>query len=353
MATRRQVDASMLQGLLQSSETQEVKKGSNKSSDSKFPAFSTPVNQDILVYFPRTNVVTTENGENMLTLSAYVHDYKVGQSYGQLRCVSGLSGSEFTNMLGYDGSCPACEATQDCWDLYRKKLAAGARQYGVDPQNDPTDILKPVREKILQEMDLRGSEEYVTFPVVIIPLDANKRPTPTAASELRPVFVTWKRKRYEETILGGLENMLNKPDHPAGMFWFWKYSYNTGGKQANARDSAKSAKFAPIPEGTQVFGHLITPCETVAKDFTLVKAAEVIVANQFMYKEDIQKEVDKIMSKTRTLLELADVQEVSEIAKPALQNPLANFAIASPSAQPSQVQNLGVVQGNPVKFGKQ
>ncbi len=357
MAARKVVDASMLQGLLEQSENQEVKKGSSRSTDPRFPVFTTPVDEDILVYIPRTNVVAGENGEEMKVLNAYVHDYKVGQTYGSIRCISGLFGNPLFDALGYDGTCPACDATQEVWELYRHKLNAEAARLGVDPQNDPSDILKPAREKILQEMDLRGADEYVTFPIVIIPTSGKLKPAENALQNLKPVFVTWKKKRHEEKLLSSLDALINNPGHPAGMFWHWKFSYQTGGKQATARDSAKNAKYSPILEGNQAFAALVKPCEAAAKEFTVLKAAEVIVASQFVYRDDYIKEVNKVMVKTRMFLELTQPGGAGvgvgakQIAQSA--NPLANFGI-TPDVKPAPTGNLGVAPqpvGNPVKFG--
>lgn len=347
----RKVDLSLLAQLNAGAENQEIKKGSSKTTDKNFPVFSTPVNEDILVYIPKTNLVATENGEDMKLLNVFIHDYKQGQGFGQLRCINGLSGGVY-DMLGYDGTCPACEAMKDAWELYNRKLKAEATKLGIDPQNDPGEVLKSARTKILGEMDMKNPEEYVTFPVVIIPLKGKMQPADDALANLKVQFVTWRRKRYEDNILAALDTLMVNPGHPAGMFWVWKFSYNTEGKQANARDSAKNAKYTPITDSAalSILSKLTSACEDAAKDFTNEKATEVIVANQFMYKEDLDKEVDKIMSKTRSLLEISDIGSVAQPQLTAGANPLASFGGAIGTTQPEGTANLGVA-GNPVKFG--
>jgi hypothetical protein len=366
---RRKVDVSMLQDLMTGAEGQEVSRGSRLTTDPNFPVFQTPVNEDILVYIPRTNVVSSENGETMRVLESHIHDYKKGQSFGRMRCINGLAGTPAYDALGFDGTCPACEAVSECWDLYNKKLAVEAERLGVDPQNDPSNILKTVKETLRGEMDMKSSVEYVTFPIVIIPQKAKMIAADDAQNNLKVVFVTWRKKRYEDSILAALDTLRNNPGHPAGMFWYWKFTYNTEGKQANARDAALNAKYSPITDAADL-QYLVAPCEEKAKDFTLLKATEVIVANQFMYKEDMVEEVDKIMSKTRTFLELSGSGAGAATAIPASTNPLANFGgqipeqttpvtqpvtgdlgVAPQAPQTSQIPQAPSFGGSPVKFG--
>ena len=323
----RKVDVSLLAQLNAGAENQEVKKGGfSRTTDPNFPVFSTPVNKDILVYIPMTNVVQTENGTEMKLLNVHTHTYREGQITGMLRCISGLEGGIYSEVLGYDGSCPACEAVKDCWALYNRKLEAEAKKLGIDPQNDTGDILKSARRKILDEMDMKSSEEYVTFPVVIIPtVEKSLKPTPDALNNLQVQFVVWTKKRYEKNIIGALDSLMNNPGHPGGMFWVWKFSYDTGGKQANARDSAKNAKYMPITDGE--FLKHVSPAkpalEKAAAAFTNEKASEVIISNQYMYKEDLEEKVNKIMAKTRNLLSLS---ETVSLSAPAIGgSPLASF----------------------------
>lgn len=367
---RRVVDTKLLQGLVDGSANQEIQKGTPRTTDPNFPVFATPVNSDILVYVPMTNTVTDENGMDMKVLHSHIHDAKIGKGFTSIRCISGLSANPAFDALGYDGTCPACEATREAWELYRLKLDAEAKRIGIDPQNDANDVLKPAREKILGEMDIKGAEEYVTFPIVIIPTKAKFQPADDALQNLQVVFVHWRKKRYDDAIIGALDTMMVNPGHPAGMFWLWKFTYDTQGKQANARDSAKNAKYTPITDqnAMTMLDQFKPVAEEKAKEFTLLKAAEVVVATQFLYKEDMEVEVNKVMSKTRQLLELAQVGGAPALGAPAGQpvgqlgagNPLANFGVAQDAPQQGAPQgaplNLGQqspvnLGQNPVKFG--
>ena len=326
----RKVDVSLLSELNKGAEKQEVRKGGfSRTTDPKFPVFATPVNTDILVYIPNTNVVQTENGSEMKLMTVHTHTYREGQITGMLRCISGLEGGVYSEVLGYDGSCPACEATKDCWALYNRKLQAEATKLGIDPQNDTGDVLKSARRKILDEMDMKGSEEYVTFPIVVIPTqEKSYKPTPDALKNLQVQYVVWTKKRYEKNIIGALDSLMENPGHPGGMFWLWKFSYDTGGKQANARDSAKNAKYMPVID--PAFLNALNPAkpalDKAAAEFTNEKAAEVIISNQYMYKEDLEEKVNKIMAKTRNLLALSETESLGTAPAASLgANPLSSF----------------------------
>lgn len=358
----RKVPTELLAQLNQGAATQEISKGGfSKSTDPNFPVFGTPINKDILVYIPMLNVVDGENGPQMNLLSVFTHTYREGKFTNMLRCISGLDGEVFS-ALGYDGTCPACEAVKDCWALYNRKMETAARSMGVDPQNDPGDVLKTVRRTNLDEMAIKNSEEYVTFPIVVIPTEEKKLvPAKDAIQNLQPQFVVWTRKRYEKNILGALDSMLNNPGHPGGMFWVWKFTYDTQGKQANARDSAKNAKYMPITDAN--FLNALNPAkpalEQAVSAFTNAKASEVIVSNQFMYKDDLEEKVNKIMANTRNLLNLSEVESMGNgtpaitAAPTAAPNPLAGFGQLPDFSTGSGFGNIGV-EASPAapKFGE-
>jgi len=358
---RRKVDMAMLQELVEGSQSQEVARGGQRSSDPNFPVFQTPVGQDILVYIPRTNVIATENGEDMQVLRSYIHQGRVGRQFVFLRCIHGLSGTSVFDALGYDGTCPACEATQEAWELYRLKLDEEARRRGIDPQNDPSDTLKTVRTNLLEELDMRNSEEYATFPIVVIPMKGKLQPVDDWQEKMQAQFVFWRRQRYNDTLLAALDSLINNPGHPAGLFWLWKFTYDTKGKQANARDAARNAKFTVIqdPNVLSMLEPIRAVAEEKAKEFTLLKAAEVVIPNQFLYKEDLEIEVNKIMQKTRQLLELAKQRGVAALpqgqAQPQLGmghvNPLANFGVAGQVAPAGIQQFGGIDQSAPMNIG--
>jgi glutaredoxin len=335
----RAIDVNLISQLAAGAEHQEISKGGYaRSTDPNFPVFSTPINRNVLIYFPMTNVVKTENGTEMKLLHSHVHTYKDGQFIKQSRCISGLKGGVFSEALGYDGTCPFCEAVKDCWKLYNLKLDSKAKELGIDPQNDTADALRSIRRNLVDEMAVKGAEEYVTFPVVVIPVEeGTTNLVPDWINQISVQYVTWTYKRYEKCILGGLSAVFGNQGHPGGMFWLWKFTYNTGGKQANARDSAKNATYAPIqaPQFLEQMKQYIPTLEKAAAGFTNEKAVEVLVCNQFMYKDDIDSLVNGVMSGTRNQIYQAESINLNAPAAPQSAgfgvNPLAGFGANQPA----------------------
>lgn len=360
MTKRKPIDPSMLNQLVQSSQTQEVQNGTPRTTDKNFPLFATPVNEDVIVYFPKTNVRSDESGEVMEMLNSHLHAVKLGRSNQLLRCVNNLGGNPVFDQLGYDGTCPACDAMQEVWELYNLKYKAEANRLGIDPENDPNDTLKDTRSKLVSEMAIKAAEEYVTFPVAILPTKDKFVPKENAHDEVKVVFVQWRKQRYNDAIMSALEALPKNPGHPAGMLWFWKFSYDTKGKQPTAMMSAKNAKYSVIQDSATVelFRDYMNLAEEKAKDFTIFKAAEVVVANHFLYRDEIEEKVNKILAPTRQLLETAKMSggaPALPTGQPAGQlgagNPLANFGTA-PEAQGEGAQGTApqTPPANPIQF---
>lgn len=365
---KRTVNPSMLAGLVEGAATQEIQRGAKLTEDPKFPVFTTPVNESIIVYIPKTNMTSDENGEKLNVLKSILHDTHVGKQFGTVRCINGLSGSPLYDELGYDGTCPACEAMADEWELYNIKMKAEAERIGVDLQNDPEDRMKAFRQDTLSNMALKAPEEFVTFPIVRIPTKGVNQVADDALDNLQPQFVHFRKKRYDEKICGALKALMSNPGHLGGQFMIWDFSYNTEGKQATAMDSAKNATYTIIQDSNflQSAQPLALKAEEVAKEFTLVKAAEVVVKAQFHYKEDIEADVNRVMTNTRKMLQMAKIGGTAQIeggAQPtalpqgdATANPLANFGAGQPvngnlGQAPTQQGEPAQQGASPVAFG--
>lgn len=347
MAPRKKLDPTLLAQAVSGVATQVISKGTPRTDDPKFPVFETPVNQDILVYIPRVSVVEGENGEEMRTLRSWLHDIRNGKQYMQLRSIKGLTAdmSPAYAELGYDGECPLDEATKEEWELYNIKYPQAVAAAGLSME-DSDELLKPIRTRVLDERTIRNAEEYITFPVCIIPRKESNKPNEkmfpadNALEGVKVVFVTWKYSRYEKSLLSELEVLADAPSHPAGQYFLWKFTYDAKGKQHNARDSAKEAKYSVIQQAAPLakLNEIREELEEMAKEFTPEKAAEVIVCNQFWYKEDLQAEVDKFMQKTRMMLRQAQSSSDAPSLNPGAPaggtaaigtgagNPLANFS---------------------------
>lgn len=342
---RKKVDMTMIAGLVEGTQEQEAPKGFQASTDPNFPVFKTPVNEDILVYIPRVGVRQTENGEVHDVLRSLLHDYREGNNYGSMRCVHGLDGNAHAvyQALGYDGTCPACEASKESWDLYRLKIEAAAKVAGVDPQNDPNNVLKTAKENALKEMAVRNAEEYVTFPVVVIPCSAKNQPAPDALDRLQVFFVHWRKQRYDENFLSTLDVLVNNPGHAAGQFFQWKFTYDSKGKQHTARDSAKNAKYLLIQDNAvrEAWQSIAAKGDELASAFTVQKAAEVVVAVQFSYKDDMETDVNKLMRSTRAAIDVANTGAAALPQGTATPQIAGGTAGANPLASFTAQENFG------------
>lgn len=319
---RRVVDASKVAGLVAQSKNQEVVKGTPRTYDPKFPLMTTPINQKVLVYIPRTNVVQDESGETMQLLHSHQHALLSGRSFSNVRCINGLTGNPLFDELGYDGTCPACDAVVESWELYNLKLDAEIARQGLDKNADNKEILKPFREVALRERAVKESEEFVAFPVVIVPADGFKLKDDSVEGS-KAVFVQWRKDRYEKLIGKALEAVPSAPAHAGGMFFMWDFTYDTKGKEAKAMDSARELKVTAITDSGTLdsYSAVRTNAEKIAEEFTVNKAAEVIVASAFMYREDLVKEIDRTMVSTRETIALAKTQGGSLTASPQLTAP--------------------------------
>lgn len=349
---RRKADPTAMQGLLQASKEQTVQAGYQASEDPNFPVMRTPVEKRYLVYFPKTNVTVVDGVESMDLMPSLQHAFSNGNGHGFVRCIHGLEHEE----LGYDGTCPACSGVAEVWDLYKLKIEQHAQFKGIDPMNDKDEQLKQVKQKAGDERVLKNAERYYCFPVALIPL-VGSVPAPDALETMKVEFVFWREQRYIDKIKKPLDNMFPPRPHPAGMFWVWDFNYDTKGRPANARDAARNAVFTAIDATTaQQFEPLAVKAEELAVGFTSAKAHEVVLAMQFLYKDDIDAEVGKIMSRTRSILSQiqagGDVYKllgIQDNTQPAQANALLNAGQGQQAQTQAQAPaNLG---GAPANLG--
>lgn len=313
------------------------------SSDSKFPLFKTPVNERLLVYIPSLNVIEHEDGTSTNdVLETALHNYKLGKKFGTITCISGIDNdSPIAEILGYkDHTCPACDAVNECWNLVNAKTEAKAKELGINPENDPEEVLKPFRKKYIQDMVMTRASKYVTFPIVVIPHKGN-RLTGESESGMSAYYVTMTEQRYREKVCASLSTLFNNPGHIGGRFMVWDFTYDSNGAQHNARDSAKNAKFNIIidPAALQAFEPIRAKAEELAKEFTNIKALEVLTALEPVEYSKLNSSVDSVMKETRKIL--AMVSEGSDIAAlpSAPEKILESF-----SATPLSDGNLGVTE---------
>lgn len=297
-------DASALNRLLQATEGQVVVKANSKSRDNNFPIFGTPLDKAVLMYFPKTMLEANEAGEVFRPFTFSAHDYNLDSSqFGTHRCINGLSGEVFTELgLGYDGECPICNGQKTCFELANLQISAEAKRLSINIQTDSSETVKDLKAKFYKKMALSGSTEYIVVPVVIIPkAETGAAPATNALEEMKCHFLMWKKDRWDKSILKALEVMAQNPGHPCGLTLLGNYKYPTKpGKEPTAMEAAKNATYAVVDSST--YPDIIAKAEELAKEFTAIKAAEVIVACDYLTKDVLQAKVDGYLSKTRDLI---------------------------------------------------
>lgn len=303
MALKKITDPALINEFVTGATNQVVSSSTPKSDDPNFPVFRTPLEKDLIVYFPKVCVTTVDGQEVYNPLVSHAHAVRKGaKQFLTYRCISGLSGGAYEN-LHYDGTCPFCDGLATCWDLYNEKMARKAAEMGIDLQNDTADTMKPYRQQFIQEMAIKKSEEYVTFPIVIIS-DTGTIPQSLDAAKCEAQFVTMRKDTFEQKIMDPLTKQAVPIAHPGGLFFKWCFTYDTKGKPANVRDAAKNAQYLPIVDagGVNALSPFVPNAEAAAQKFTNAQAASCVIMNQFYDKEDLVKEVDAILADTNRTL---------------------------------------------------
>lgn len=345
MAMKKTVSPELVAELMDGASAQVVSSSTPRSDDPNFPVWRTPLDKDVIVYFPKVAVTQADGVETYNPLTAHIHSVKKGANgYANYRCISGLSGGKYESVLGYDGSCPFCDGVNLCWDLYNEKMRRKAAEMGIDLENDVADAMKPFRQQFVQEMAIKKCEEYVTFPIVVIS-ETGFVPKDMSDAVLAPYFVTMRKQSFEKNIIEVLTKQTTPIPHPGGLFFKWCYTYDTKGKPATPRDAAKNAQYLPILDNasTASLSVYIAPAEEKAKEFTNAKAAECIIMNEFYAMADIKAEADSILADTRRILDVMTSNKDTPVALPgatAMGNgvsaALASFGVGAgvPAADP-------------------
>lgn len=303
MALKKITDPALINEFVTGATNQVISSSTPKSDDPNFPVFRTPLEKDLIVYFPKVCVSTVDGQEVYNPLVSHAHAVRKGaKQFLTYRCINGLMGGAYDS-LHYDGSCPFCDGLASCWDLYNEKMNRKAAEMGIDLQNDTADTMKPYRQQFIQEMAIKKSEEYVTFPIVIIS-DTGTIPQTLDASKFEAQFVTMRKDTFEQKIMDPLTKQAVPIPHPGGLFFKWCFTYDTKGKPANVRDAARNAQYLPIVDagGVNALQPFVANAEEAAKSFTNAQAASCVIMNQFYDKEDLVKEVDAILADTNRTL---------------------------------------------------
>lgn len=332
-----QFNAETFQKVAQAASAQTGKNSTPRSEDSvNFPVFETPINKKVLIYVPH-HVYTDADGEEHMSMDkGAFHQVIIGKSFHTYRCVSGIQAEGI-----YDGTCPLCESVPDCWDLYNLEYAEQAKQKGIDPNNDPDDLLKSVRQELTKKMSIKNAEVWYTFPIVVIECEEGKlKPKVDDEGKLigTPMWYSIREATYKDKWGSPLETQ--DLTHPAGSWLVLDFTYQSKSGKFDKMNSARALKVAvkDMPK----YADWAKYYDELTAEWTPQKASEMVIANHYLSLEDLGKVEEEAMKPTRKKLDMFKVVSVGATAGlPAGETMtpealMSNFG-ATPAEQETQV----------------
>lgn len=342
------VDASIVANTMEQLKNQPAPVESfSKTDDEAYPVWRPEAMKAYLVYVPMTPVRT--NADGTLTedpLRTWVHNISANGMFTDVRCFNG-----FTNeTLGFDGTCPFCEAAQECGQAYYKKLEFEAKRMGISEiKNNPA--LESIRTKLNSERVVKRADEYVTFPIVVLSETPSVGLTEADMKNFKVYYMDMRYATYEEKILKTLTSQvppiaIAPSGAPFGKMFVFNYVYNTNGAKANNRDAVRNAQYSPITDMNYYASAKVYTdyAEQLAASFTNEKAVEVIKAKQLWYHDDYVKHADSVMFTTRAFLSAMN-DNTTNPAMTGFEQTLSTFGNVTPvgiSAEAPAPAQLGV-----------
>lgn len=283
---------------------QTIERSAPKSTDPKnFPVFSIPAGQKILVYVPN-HVVELEDGTHQLRMDMPIlHPVQDGNRFRYFRCINNLIDTD----LGFDGSCPLCDATGEPWDLARARIEQKCKAQGLDPEDKENKDVKAIRMAEFGDRVLKEGDRYFTFPIVVFETDKDCKSFARDDKGDIKYTVQWyniSEKKYADTWGKAIAEMEDEPETPAGYFFVLSYQYDTKGKQPNSRDAARALSVHPkIKVGQQKgMDALKKHLDSQTEHWTPEKAAETVISNNLYSKEDLEGATNDLLANTRSML---------------------------------------------------
>lgn len=290
--------------------------------DPNFPLFEVLVNDKALVYVPDYTVVNP-NGESELMMDkAAFHNIVHKNEYLKIRCANGI----VEDSLGFDGTCPLCEATSESWDLVNMEWEAAAKRNSFDPGDDKK-LHQAEWDSVRSGMAVSNPAVYVTFPIVVIDtiVDAEGKHTNSPKKDengnisYKCYFYTVSHKKYEEVWLKSLEQYgsddpdADIPTSPAGCFVTLDYTYQVKpNTQPSKMESAKALSVIyKTWRNNAAWDEIAKALDEEFRAFTPRKAVEVLVDNQIYDMEELQNVTDSVMKSTRDKLALYNISSQS------------------------------------------
>lgn len=332
---------------------------SPKTYDPNYPLFSNPVNDKVLIYIPN-HVVQLEDGSFGLRWDKFAsHQCRIGKAYTNIRCC----GEMVDETLGYDGSCPACNAVTESWTLYSYKWKNFCKVRGLDPTSE--EVKKQYendRKELMNEMAVQSANIFVTFPIVVIECEPGKMtPKRDANGQIsgKPMFYTIYERSYNDKWLAAFDALAEDEGatdrNPAGRWAVLNYTYTPKTGTHNKRDSARNLKVSFKTMG-ESYKDWEKHFDKLTAEWTPEVAQDVLVQNAVRSMDEMVDAVEELIRDTRAKNETYKMQEELQTGVAPVQSPvtdadqaLKNFgavpAGGTPVSQPVQ-------SGQPVGVGE-
>lgn len=322
--TKRKVNPELIAQMSAELKAQEAPASAfSKSEDTAFPVFSVPTEKQLIVYIPRTPVVTkTADGVEVENpCISYQHAVRDGKSYTNIRCINGLH----NGVLGFDGDCPLCNAVGEAYQVYSKKLAIRAAAMHIDITKDSSNpVLLPVKQELGGEMPVKKAEKFYTVPIVVLSEDPSK---PINPADFKVYYWDVREQHLKDKLYKSLSAGLTTigsaaVDEPTmfGRFYVFDYRYDTKGATANKMMAAKNVQYTVLDGAQLNLTQFVPAMEQLASTFTVEKAVDVVKSNQLWYKEDLVQKTDDIMAASRAFLAQAEAVGVTTAIAPVTEN---------------------------------
>lgn len=318
-----------------SSQTQTGQNKTPRSSDPiNYPVFETPVNKKLLVYVPN-HVEVDELGERLRCDRGAFHAVKSGRSFLTIRCTNGIQ----EESIGYDGSCPVCDAISECWDLYNYELKEQARIKGVSVDDDPNELLTQTKRDLISNMAVKRAEVWLTFPIVVVETKEGKLEPKVNEKGMLEGKLQWYSIR-ESTYKDKWESAFDTMDknHPAGSWFIMNFTYDSASGKHDKMNSARNLKVSYKP--MRGYEQWEKYWDDLSEGWDRFRAANTVIANYYLSLDDMRQAVNEAMASTRTKIQMFQASEGVPVVSPmgiptSPQAALNAFAQGTPAPNPA------------------
>lgn len=250
-------------------------RGFTRSNDEEnYPVWTSKESGKFLMYIPN-HVVVGESGEESLRMDKpYLHSVKDGSRYGRdYRCTMGIQGEDF------DGTCPLCEAAQESWNWYFRKLDALSAQTGVDFQDKSNEAVKATRSSLSKDLVVQQARGFYTFPIIHIETDDKASAIKVEDKKLqyKAYWISMSQPQWDKLMsaLDSAEGLTT----PAGQMFVFNYNYDTKGAKPNKMDAARNLTISLKPSTKGITDKVLMDLDSKTEDWTPAKAMEMVKSN--------------------------------------------------------------------------